>query len=146
MAMMTFQNEQIVVYWYSTRQILKMQSMGMSWLSLPSVSVVYFTRGMIRLYWIYLTLDAPWCRHSKAWLPNLEKAAQKLSKLCSNVVLARIDASSDENKVVQDIYGISGFPTIFLFKKGVATLEMEYNGERTTDKFIKWLTFHTQTT
>lgn len=89
--------------------------------------------------------DASWCRYSKAWLPNLEEASKKLSNHNSNVILARIDASTDENKVVQEIYGLTGFPTIFLFKKGVTEPVMEYNGERTPDKFIKWLKFHTQT-
>lgn len=92
----------------------------------------------------FVYLDATWCKYSKAWLPNLDEAAKKLVKQKSNVVLAKIDASSDENEVVQEIYNISGFPTILLFKNGVTKPEIEYNGNRTADKFIKWLKYQTQ--
>uniref|UniRef100_A0A336JZZ6 protein disulfide-isomerase n=1 Tax=Culicoides sonorensis TaxID=179676 RepID=A0A336JZZ6_CULSO len=85
---------------------------------------------------IVITFYAPWCPYSKEWLPKLEETARILKKQKSNIVMARIDADSEANSVVTEIYKIDGFPTILLFKKGSSN---EYTGKRNPSQLIDWL-------
>lgn len=75
---------------------------------------------------------------SKKWLPRLDEAGDYLAEHPEiKVVLAKIDADSDENISVQKRYNIEGFPTIHLFKNGVQ--EPEYSGTRRSKDFINYL-------
>lgn len=52
----------------------------------------------------------------------------------NTVVIAKMDATINELSHTS----ISSFPTIKLYKKGDNTV-VDYNGERTTDEFIKFI-------
>lgn len=75
---------------------------------------------------------APWCGHCKSLAPEYESAATKLKDEGSNVVLAKVDATAE-----QDISeGVTGFPTLKFYINGKP---IEYNGGRTADSIVSWL-------
>ena len=55
------------------------------------------------------------------------------------VRVAKIDA--DEHSSVKGTYEVQGFPTIYFFNNGQ---KMKYNGQRTKDFMVNWLTKKTR--
>lgn len=72
---------------------------------------------------------APWCPHCKKMRPDFVKAAEELSSEGLSVRMAFLNCL--ENPEVADEYGIVGFPTVKLFRKGKVV--SEYNGSRTIE-------------
>ena len=77
---------------------------------------------------------APWCGHCKQLAPAWSKAAAKSKKLPVPVPLAKVDATVEEDLASK--YEVSGYPTIKLFKNGVAE---DYLGPRDADGILAYV-------
>lgn len=75
---------------------------------------------------------APWCGHCKQLAPEYEKAATTLAKNDPPVALAKVDCTV-ETKICTK-YGVSGYPTLKIFKNG--DVAEEYNGPREADGIV----------
>lgn len=77
---------------------------------------------------------APWCGHCKSLAPEWSAAASKTKKLNPPVLLAKVDA--DKHSELASKYGVSGYPTIKVFKNGK---ESEYDGPRESKGIVKFV-------
>uniref|UniRef100_UPI0037E725B5 protein disulfide-isomerase A3 n=1 Tax=Semicossyphus pulcher TaxID=241346 RepID=UPI0037E725B5 len=75
---------------------------------------------------------APWCGHCKRLAPEYEAAATRLKGL---VTLAKVDCTSNSN--VCSKYGVSGYPTLKIFRDGEES--GPYEGPRTADGIVSFL-------
>ncbi|KAK9835347.1 hypothetical protein WJX81_004050 [Elliptochloris bilobata] len=82
---------------------------------------------------------APWCGHCKNLAPEYEKAAKELKGKGSEVVLAKVDATLDENKPLATRYGVGGFPTLKIFRNGKVDAPSDYNGPREAAGIVSYL-------
>jgi len=77
---------------------------------------------------------APWCGHCKALAPEWEKAAEELK---GQVKVAAVDATVHQ-RLAQE-YGITGFPTIKVFKAGPKLGDPEdYRGPREAPAIVQY--------
>jgi thioredoxin-like negative regulator of GroEL len=74
------------------------------------------------------------CTHCKTLAPEYSSAAKILKIAGSNLTLAKVDATAEVDLAKE--FGIQGFPSIFLFHRGVKS--EEYNGERDADGELMW--------
>lgn len=79
---------------------------------------------------------APWCGHCKKLAPEYEKAADKLAASDPDAKLVKVDCTSDGGKTVCSTYGVSGYPTLKLFRNGEAT---DYDGPREASGIVKYM-------
>ncbi|XP_047136249.1 protein disulfide-isomerase A4 [Hydra vulgaris] len=68
---------------------------------------------------------APWCGHCKKIAPQLEKAASALQSKQPSILIGKVDATIEKELAEQ--YGVTGYPTMKIFRNGKAT---EYKGPR----------------
>jgi protein disulfide-isomerase A1 len=80
---------------------------------------------------------APWCGHCKKIAPIYEEVAQKL-KHNTNLVIAKMDSTANETEHVS----IQGFPTIKFWPAGNKSKALDFEGDRTVEGFIEFLTKH----
>jgi len=80
---------------------------------------------------------APWCGHCKRLAPEYETAATQLKNNDPPVPLAKVDCTSDGGKDICSEYGVSGYPTLKIFKGG--EFSAEYNGPRDADGIVKYM-------
>jgi protein disulfide isomerase family A protein 3 len=78
---------------------------------------------------------APWCGHCKRLAPEYEKAATALKSADPPVALIKVDCTA-ETKVCGK-YGVSGYPTLKIFKNG--EVASDYNGPREADGIVKYM-------
>ena len=78
---------------------------------------------------------APWCGHCKRLAPEYEIAATALKNNDPPVALVKVDCTV-ETKVCGK-YGVSGYPTLKIFKGG--EMASDYNGPREADGIVKYM-------
>lgn len=80
---------------------------------------------------VLVNFYAPWCGHSKKFLPEFEAAGARLAEDGSPVAVANVDCV--ENEALYDRYAIRAFPTVKLLRNGVDVGEL---GGRTADTAV----------
>ncbi|VDO45640.1 unnamed protein product, partial [Onchocerca flexuosa] len=78
---------------------------------------------------------APWCGHCKKIAPEFEKAATKLLQNDPPIHLAEVDCT--EEKKTCDEFGVSGFPTLKIFRRG--EVAQDYDGPRVAEGIVKYM-------
>ena len=86
---------------------------------------------------------APWCGHCKSLEPKWNEAADKIASNSelSGVRLVKMDA--DAEKRIPGKFGVSGFPTIKLFRFGEYAEDFE--GDRSVDGILSFVTKKAET-
>ncbi|KAL6497253.1 Thioredoxin-like domain [Orobanche gracilis] len=97
-----------------------------------------FTEFVGKHKFIVVEFYAPWCGHCKKLAPEYEKAASILSTLDPPVVLAKVNANDDQNKVVANEFEIKGYPMLKILRYGGSVVQ-EYKGPRDTDGIVTYL-------
>ena len=89
----------------------------------------------------FVKFFAPWCGHCKRLAPTWEELAQKF-KNTENVKIGKVDCTegSDKNRELCDGNGVTGFPTLNLYKDG--KLVEEYKGKRTLEDLEAFVQKH----
>lgn len=83
-------------------------------------------------------LVAPWCGHCKRLAPEYAKAAGVLKRVDPPVPLAKVDCTSESGgKDICSEFGVSGYPTLKIFKGG--EFAQEYQGPREADGIVKYM-------
>ncbi|KAK0527486.1 hypothetical protein OC834_002030 [Tilletia horrida] len=84
---------------------------------------------------------APWCGHCKNLAPIYEKVAQAYAN-DDNCVLAQFDADKDAHRAIAAKYGVTGYPTLKLFKAGGKAVKDEpedYVMGRDEDSILEYM-------
>jgi thiol-disulfide isomerase/thioredoxin len=70
---------------------------------------------------VLVAFVAPWCPHSRALAPDLNKvAAHFYARPSDEVIVARCDATVDFN--LEQRFGVDGYPSLFFFRKRLSGL------------------------
>ncbi|KAL3129780.1 protein disulfide isomerase [Cryptosporidium hominis] len=84
---------------------------------------------------VLIVFYAPWCGHCRKLEPDYNVLAQRLRGISDKLKIAKIDGSQNEVENIQ----ILGYPSILLFKSGMKTEPILYNGDRSVANMIEWI-------
>lgn len=84
---------------------------------------------------ILVEFYAPWCGHCKNLAPHFETSATALLKNDPPVHLAKVDCT-EAGKETCSKYGVSGYPTLKIFRNGVTA---DYDGPRESAGIINFM-------
>jgi protein disulfide-isomerase-like protein len=76
-----------------------------------------------------------WCGHCKKLEPEFEKAAGELKD--EGITLAKVDATEEQNKEISSKFGVSGFPTLKVFR-GSEENPTEWEGPRDAEGIVSY--------
>jgi len=85
---------------------------------------------------LFIMYYAEWCGHCKKTMPEFKKLMNNYN---GNVKIILINSEDEENKDLVKSQNIKGFPTIRYYPSGLSSDYQEYNGGRTNDDFIEYL-------
>jgi protein disulfide isomerase len=77
---------------------------------------------------------APWCGHCKKLAPIWDELGKDLKDV-AGLKIAKFDATTNE----VDGVDVKGYPTLKFYPKGSKNAPIDYDGERGTEDFKKWL-------
>ena len=89
-----------------------------------------FDKALSKYDYLFVMFYAPWCSYCKKFKPELEKAANILSK--ENLIVGKIDGTIEKN--LADKYDIKAYPTMKFFIKGTP---FDFTKEKKIGKDIK---------
>lgn len=95
-----------------------------------------FDQAIEEFEYTMVAFYAPWCKYSKALLPEYAYAATQLANFYPDVKLCKVNA--DYEVVLAERFQIVGYPTIKFFRKGGSQYE-EYDGDRTSSDIIQYI-------
>lgn len=84
--------------------------------------------------YVLVEFYAPWCGHCQQLAPEYAAAATQLKSDGVDVVLAKVDAT-EENELAHQ-FDVQGFPTVLFFVDGE---HKTYNGQRTKEAIVTWI-------
>lgn len=82
---------------------------------------------------VFVKFFAPWCGHCKKMAPTWVELAERAGDAYR---VAEVDCTQHQELCAKN--GVRGYPTLILFKDGVA-LEERYGGQRTLDSFALYV-------
>lgn len=107
-------------------------------------AVVSITKGLDEFETVLSKMDvalvkfyAPWCGHCKRLAPAFEEAASTLAQENSKARMVKVDATDSTNRALSSKYGVSGFPTLKVFRFG--DFEEDYEGGRDAGDLLDYL-------
>ena len=83
---------------------------------------------------VLLDVYAPWCGHCQQLAPIIESLAERFRNN-NDIVITKLDATTNRIPSLQ----ISGYPTIFFYPKNNKKFPIEFNGDRTVEKFVEFI-------
>jgi len=86
---------------------------------------------------VFVDFYAPWCGHCKSLEPIYEEVADAFAG-SKDVVIAKVDA--DSHRDLGQRFGVQGFPTLKFFPKGSPNSPEPYEGGRTQDDIVSFVT------
>ncbi|XP_026473312.1 thioredoxin domain-containing protein 5 homolog [Ctenocephalides felis] len=87
----------------------------------------------------FVKFFAPWCGHCKRLAPTWDDLAKKVVG-STNINVAKVDCTLEDNKELCSLQAVDGFPTLYLYKDGQKL--SEYNGSRSLDDLYEFLMSH----
>lgn len=94
--------------------------------------------AMVSVGTTFVEFYVPWCIHCQKLSPVWDQLANKCADRASGPRIAKVDCS-EEAELCQS-FGISGYPTLILFSKGVQ--KQEYRGPRDLDSLYNFAVQH----
>ncbi|XP_068154906.1 thioredoxin domain-containing protein 5 homolog [Drosophila tropicalis] len=91
----------------------------------------------------FIKFYAPWCGHCQKLQPTWEQLAAETHASSSDIRIAKVDCTAQENKQICIDQQVEGYPTLFLYKNGKR--QNEYEGSRSLPElqaYIKKFTSH----
>lgn len=92
---------------------------------------------------VFVEFYAPWCGWCRRLVPAYRELGQTIqaSPAKESIAIAKLNAADYADKASE--YGVRGFPTLLLFKKGDTAKTVSYEGDRSVADMIKFLTAQT---
>lgn len=100
-----------------------------------------FEATVMKNPFVMVEFYAPWCPHCQEFAPRFSKAAAELLVKDPRVILAKVDATIEEQ--LADLHGVKRYPTLKFFRYGVPEI---YQGTRNQQSIVQWILANTEST